>query len=272
MARTPVTTEVLEEAKALVAELPKIPVAKRTPVPVEEPSVEKMQVAAENGAMDAKPRHEVKPIIDGYRECARPDCTASFKPRSINPKDTEATEYYCSDDCAIHEFYRKRHLGPVPEKIVSGASQASNRAHKEERKRKRIEAAPEHDAKYGPMRKVVEVLGTTKTSRRVKLECGHTTTSRSDQQRCRHCRPGKEKKNDSERVGKGDVQSTRTGRARVQHLREGAEVRVRGKGHAYDADKRDTPPVKRQPVTRATVKKTKRTPVKPPTRGKKGTR
>lgn len=147
MARTPVPTEVIEKPK-------------RTPVVIDEVEkeletvadtdaqelghglVEKLMEASENGAMDAKPHCEIAPIIDGFRMCAREKCGASFKPRSINPKDDDVTEYYCSSDCAIHEFYRKRGLGPVPEKIVSGASQASSRAHREEKKRKRIEAAP----------------------------------------------------------------------------------------------------------------------------------
>lgn len=221
MARTPVTTEVLAEAKALIEELPTIPVSQRTPV------LEEMQIAAQNGVMDAQPRATINPIIDGFRVCARPDCGSSFKPKSTRITDTDATEYYCSSDCAIHEFYRKRNLGPVPEKIVSGASIASNRAHREEKKRERVAAAPGLDAKYGPMRKVVEVLSSTKTAKKVKLECGHITASRGEQQRCRKCRAGR----------------------------------------PVEAEPKEKP-VKRQPVTRATVKK--RTPVKPPKRGKKG--
>ena len=275
MARTPVTTE--DE----IADLrdsdpaPGVPV-KRTPVvsnvdaimgglPDDRPAdeitadldarraekataltLDQMAEEYENGAMDAKPRHEVKPIIDGYRECARPDCTASFKPRSLDPKDTEATEYYCSSDCAISEFYRKRHLGPVPEKIVSGASVASSRAHREEKKRKRIEAAPEHDAKYGPMRKVIEVLGETKTAKKVKLECGHITAARGDQQRCRKCR----------------VKETTHGAPREA---ASSDKKVRP---ASRSDK-STPRRSTRTVHEA---KEKRTPVKPPKRGKKGKR
>ena len=51
------------------------------------------------------------------------------------------------------------------------------------------------EAKYGPMRKVVKVLGKTKTTRKVKLECGHTTHSRSATQRCRGCRKGAKVRN-----------------------------------------------------------------------------
>ena len=246
MARTPVTTEVLAEASALVA-----PVSKRTPVP---PTLEEMQVAAENGAMDAKPRHEIKPIIDGYRECARPDCSASFKPRSLDPKETDATEYYCSDDCAIHEFYRKRHLGSVPEKIVSGASVASTRAHREEKKRKRIEAAPERDAKYGPMRKVVEILGETKTAKKVKLECGHITSSRGDQQRCRKCRVG------------APVAAKEKSGAMSEPAASDKKVRPTPRSEKPTTRRSTRQVHKRQPV------KAKRTPVKPPKRGKKGKR
>jgi hypothetical protein len=182
VARTPVVTEVKRE-----------PVIVETPEEAVALTLDQMAEEYENGTMDAKPRVDINPIIDGYRECARPDCGASFKPRSINTKEDDATEYYCSSDCAIHEFYRKRNLGAVPEKIVSGASSSSNRAHREEKKRKRAEAAPERDARYGPMRKVIEVLGETKTAKKVKLECGHLANARGDQQRCRKCRPGAEK-------------------------------------------------------------------------------
>lgn len=221
MARTPVTTEVEQVVPGTinVAEALK----QSGVVAQSEDNLRQALAVVEQH----KPIFVINPIIDGFRECARPDCGSSFQPKSTRITDTDATEYYCSSDCAIHEFYRKRNLGPVPEKIVSGASIASNRAHREEKKRERAAAAPGLDAKYGPMRKVVEVLSSTKTAKKVKLECGHITASRGEQQRCRKCRAGR----------------------------------------PIEAEPKEKP-VKRQPVTRATVKK--RTPVKPPKRGKKG--
>lgn len=215
-------------------------------------------------------RDEIKPIIDGYRECARPGCGASFKPRSVNPKDDDATEYYCSSDCAIHEFYRKRGLGSVPEKVVSGASTSSNRAHREEKQRKRAEDAPEKDARYGPMRKVVEVIGETKTAKKVKLECGHITTSRGDQQRCRKCR-----------TGRVEAKETENGEAlRNVHVRNRQPVPADGGGNrtVQETGNGTQRNQKRSQSNRSRTQRSKsvarpvsiRTPVKPSKRGKKG--
>ena len=252
MARTPVVTEEKPKRTPVVLTTDKIEATKIISDTLTKtlPALAEMMQVAENGVLDAKPRCDINPIIDGYRACARPDCGASFKPRSINTKEDDATEYYCSSDCAIHEFYRKRNLGAVPEKIVSGASSSSNRAHREEKKRKRAEAAPERDAKYGPMRKVIEVLGETKTAKKVKLECGHITAARGDQQRCRKCRPGKEKTNGASSKGTSSVEKIRP---------------------ASRSEKSTPSRPTRQIHKRLSVKAT-RTPVKPPKRGKKGKR
>jgi hypothetical protein len=253
VARTPVTTEIEQPKREPVPVL-----TNETLINATHEALSDMLFTPES---NAKPRDEINPIIDGYRDCARPDCGASFKPRSINPKEDDATEYYCSSDCAIHEFYRKRHLGAVPEKIVSGASSSSNRAHREEKKRKRAEAAPERDARYGPMRKVIEVLGETKTAKKVKLECGHIINSRGDQQRCPKCRVDKETKRE-ESTGEAVSRDVSTLQARSLRLATQTSRRVRSEGLGS---------LSSQPGDNHR-QKAKRTPVKPPKRGKKGKR
>lgn len=220
-------------------------------------------------------RDEIKPIIDGYRECARPGCGASFKPRSVNPKDDDATEYYCSSDCAIHEFYRKRGLGSVPEKVVSGASTSSNRAHREEKQRKRAEDAPEKDARYGPMRKVVEVIGETKTAKKVKLECGHITTSRGDQQRCRKCRAGRveaKEKTNGQALRDVHVRGRQPVPADAGRNREIQETGDNDSSNSKSSHSNRSRAQRGKDAARPNAVKSKRTPVKPLKRGKKGKR
>lgn len=305
MARTPVTTEVIEKPKrtpVLVDEDEHVGGTPREPhaddVPPESmiergATLKELMVASENGAMDAKSRHEIKPIIDGYRECARPDCGASFKPKSLNPKDDDVTEYYCSSDCAISEFYRKRNLGPVPEKIVSGAATASSRAHREEKKRERVVKNAEAETKHGPLRNIASVLETRKGSKRVRYECGHdgTVGARASRGRCRQCRgPVEAKKGEKKHAPLPHVPvrqpvaesggATERGRGRdVPGRRQDQRDSKASRADGTRAGRKQVParaeaskPVKRQPVTRSTVKKSKRTPVKPPKRGKKGKR
>jgi hypothetical protein len=54
----------------------------------------------------------IHPIeADSTRKCARPECGKRFVPNK-----SDATEYYCSSECAISEFYRKRQVSPTAPK------------------------------------------------------------------------------------------------------------------------------------------------------------
>jgi hypothetical protein len=247
MARTPVTTEVEQ--------------SKREPVPG---TINVAEILKQSGIVaqsednlrqalavveQHKPIFLINSIVDGYRECARPGCGAAFKPKSLNAKDEDVTEYYCSSDCAIHEFYRKRGLGPVPTKVISGAESSARHAMKTERQRVRVEKSAEAETKHGPLRAIAEVLSTKKGSKRVKYECGHegSVGARANRGRCRKCRVGSENRVEAEEKPK----------------RTPIQIMESAKKH---------PEFKREKIRLAKVADKKRTPVKPPKRGKKGKR
>jgi hypothetical protein len=224
MARTPVTTEVEQPKREPVPVL-----TNETLINATHEALSDMLFASES---DTKPRVEINPIVDGFRECARPGCGAAFKPKSLNAKDEDVTEYYCSSDCAIHEFYRKRGLGPVPTKVISGAESSARHAMKTERQRVRVEKSAEAETKHGPLRAIAEVLSTKKGSKRVKYECGHegSVGARANRGRCRKCRVGSENRVEAEEKLTRDMES----------------------------------------FAKASERTKKRTPVKPSKRGKKG--
>lgn len=124
----------------------------------------------------ANPRARPLPPLDddGYRKCARPECSANFKPSQLS-------RAFCSDECAILAFGKRHGLTFAKAEAVA-ESKAKD---------------PERDAlvtaKHGPMREVVEVLHEGERSKAVRFTCGHEQTIllTAKRMRCRACRDGK---------------------------------------------------------------------------------
>lgn len=170
MARTPVTEEVAEDRP------------KREPVLIED------EENSSTSIVERKPIL-VKPIDeDGYRECARPGCEALFAPASSTKYKGDATEYYCSTQCATIEFYRKQGMGIAPDL----RARVERRSESVVEKQERIVKKADHEDKYGSLRNIVETLSRTAHGQRVKLECGHECSagSAAKRARCRKCKKG----------------------------------------------------------------------------------
>lgn len=189
---------------------------------------------------------------DGHRVCAYEDCGASFKPKSMNPKDDDVTEFYCTSAHATAAYYKRHGLGTVPEKIVHGVEGATRSAAKQEKIRARAENEPIKEAKYGPKRTIIEVLRQEGKKLIVKLsECGHERKVSPGRKsvRCRKCRTGQ--------PARVEVATTKPKRTPVVEEKKSKRTPVK-------AEKSKRTPVK--------AEKSKRQPVKPPKRGKKGKR
>jgi hypothetical protein len=164
MAKTPVPvrTPVVDEAEPVAEQVEEVVEVKRTPVPV-------------------------KPVDEGgFRECAREGCGNRFKPRSLVVHDTDATEYYCSTECAVTAMWKKEGYGKPP----SGGPRG-----KDEKKpiidaRQRAEKDAKKEEKYGPVREIAEVVREEGQRRIVKLDCGHERRvgKARKRARCRKCR------------------------------------------------------------------------------------
>ena len=132
---------------------------------------------------------------DGYRQCLRVGCDNYFVPRSRALKTTDATEHYCSTECAVVEHWRKHRLGAPPKAIERATEQNAVRTTREKRKEAKREARAaredEKTARYGPRRAIVSEEQTKKGSRLVTYECGHkrVLSPRAKAGRCSKCKP-----------------------------------------------------------------------------------
>lgn len=164
---------------------------KREPVPV---TVEIAPVSIH--AMEPEPgrvvgqtpmtvKRPMPPIDDdGWRECAREDCGARFKPDM-------PSRCFCSDACAAIMFYREH--GMHAKAALMAAETPTHEA-----KRDPVQDA-EKDERYGPLRTVDVVVSERGTRQRVRFkECKHEKSvgKGTQRSRCRVCKNESEKKID----------------------------------------------------------------------------
>ena len=148
-----------------------------------------------NAVLSARPL-QPHPIVEGWRACARLGCGSDFKPDVLS-------RAFCSDACAIASMYAREGRAPCPPaappvvkaaastKVPVGTLALPPAARRGRTLDAATPATPDLEARYGPMREVVEEISRLAKSKTVRISCGHVRKGAplgSKRERCPACR------------------------------------------------------------------------------------